>query len=364
MSINIGRTRSLFPVALKHLSGELRDLLYLNSAGRVDFTRPRRFYGILNERCNSKCLGCRYWRLPNYKEELNAEQWIKILDSIKAFTGVYHISFSGGEPLLKKGLFRILRHCRNNGILASLTTNAMMLNGSQAAQIVECQPFSLNISIDGCTEAVHDMQRGGKGSFQRAMDAIQLIRLHSKRLGYDVPIIIKTTVSKLNYTEMPGVVRLSEKIGAKGVLFQPVSDWGTKEIDDLWINELDKLQKIIETLLKMQHEGYPILNSQWHLQDWFRHFAKLPREYPSSKFTCAVGLDTLVILCDGTVHNCHKLDPIGNIVTNKVRDIWYGEKAKRRRSESLVCRLDCSENCSVRRSVQQRFNGAKRLIRK
>ncbi|MEP7260803.1 MAG: radical SAM protein [Usitatibacter sp.] len=385
VGLDLAKLKGLVPVARRHLEGELRDATYVRSSGRVDITRPRRFYGILNERCNLKCQGCDYWRLEHYVDELPATEWIRVLKEIKEFVGPFHINFSGGEPLVKHGIFDILNYCRDNGILAGMTTNAIILKDRQAAQLVEAKLFSLNVSLDGALEATHDLQRGVKGSYAKVLRTIALMKEHSAKTGIKVPIVIKPTVSRLNYQEMPDLVRMVAALGVNGILFQPLGDWGTKEIDDLWIHDIDALQSVVDEVIAMKRKAYPILSAEWHLQDWVTHFkrerapntpdrlrrAGLASRPPSADtpvddsddVQCWVGLTTMHIKTDGTVVNCHTLDPIGNVRNQSVRDIWHGEVGRQRRAETVKCTIGCSENCTIKRTVRQSFQGAMQLLK-
>jgi MoaA/NifB/PqqE/SkfB family radical SAM enzyme len=383
VGLDLAKLRGLIPVARRHLGGELRDSLYVRSGGRIDATKPRRFYGILNERCNLKCLGCDYWRLEHYVEELPAQEWIRVLKEIKDFVGPFHINFSGGEPLVKHGVFDILNFCRDNGILAGMTSNAIILKDRQAAQLVEAKLFSLNISLDGAREATHDLQRGVKGSYAKVLRTIGLMKEHSRKTGIRVPIVIKPTVSRLNFMEMPDLVRMVAGMGVNGILFQPLGDWGTKEIDDLWIHDIDALQSVVDEVLAMKQAGYPILSADWHIRDWVGHFKRerapntperlrragiMSRPGSSSAadpgdVQCWVGLTTLHIKTDGTVVNCHTLDPIGNVKERSIRDIWHGEVGRQRRAETVKCTIGCSENCTIKRTLGQNFRGAMQLLK-
>jgi MoaA/NifB/PqqE/SkfB family radical SAM enzyme len=125
-----------------------------------------------------------------------------VLGEIKDFVGPFHINFSGGEPLLKRGVFDILNYCRDNDILAGLTTNAVILKNKQAAQLVDGQLFSLNISLDGSAAATHDLQRGVKGSYAKVRRTVELMKERAAVIGTKVPIVIKPTVSRLNFREI------------------------------------------------------------------------------------------------------------------------------------------------------------------
>lgn len=359
------KLKRLLPVARRHLEGEIRDALYVRSHGRIDATKPRRFYGILNERCNLKCQGCDYWRREHYVDEMSAADWIRVLKEIKEFVGPFHINFSGGEPLLKHGLFDILNFCRDNGILAGMTSNAIILKDRQAAQLVEAKLFSLNISLDGHTAATHDLQRGVKGSHAKVLRTVELMKAHAAKTGIHVPIVIKPTVSRLNFQEMPDLVRMVAGMGVNGILFQPISDWGTDEIKNLWIDDLAALTRVVEEILALKREGYPILSAEWHIRDWIRHFRREPNVVSADPdgVQCWVGITTMVLKTDGTVVNCHTLDPIGNVKQQSVRDIWYGEVGKRRRAETVKCTIACSENCNIKRTVWQNVQGAVRLLK-
>lgn len=359
------KLKGILPVARRHLEGELRDALYARTNGRIDVTKPRRFYGILNERCNLKCQGCDYWRREHYVEEMSAAEWIRVLKAIKDFVGPFHINFSGGEPLLKHGLFDILNFCRDNQILAGMTTNAIILKDRQAAQLVEAKLFTLNISLDGYTMATHDLQRGVTGSHAKVLRTLDLMRSHAAKTGVHVPIVIKPTVSKLNFLEMPDLVRMVAGMGVNGILFQPISDWGTDEIKNLWIDDIDTLTKVVDEILRLKSDGYPILSDEWHIRDWIRHFRREPNLVSADPdgVQCWVGITTMVIKTDGTVVNCHTLDPIGNVKNQSVRDIWYGEIGRLRRAETVKCTIACSENCNIKRSLWQNVQGAARLLK-
>jgi hypothetical protein len=154
-------------------------------------------------------------------------------------------------------------------------------------------------------------------------------------------------------------------MGVNGILFQPISDWGTKEIENLWIQDIDALHSVVEEIVAMKAQGYPILSADWHIRDWVRHFKKEPNVVSTDPddVQCWVGITTVVIKTDGTVVNCHTLDPIGDLKHQSVRDIWYGEVGKQRRAETVKCTIACSENCNIKRSVWQNVQGAMRLLR-
>lgn len=352
----------LAPLAWSHLRGEAADALFVGSGGAIDTTRPRRVYGLLNERCNLRCQGCPSWRMERYRQELTAEEWIATLVDLKAFLGPFHINFSGGEPLLRRDLPQILNYCRDHGIHAGLTTSGVLLRDRQAEELVEARLFNLCVSLDGARAQTHDRQRGVPGVFDKAVRAIGLMRDHARRADLPVPIIVKPTVSALNLAEMPALVSFAECLGCS-VLFQPVSDWGTPETSALWIRDPTGLQTIVDELIAMKTAGQPILNTPEQIRDWSRHFAGEPAPAPAGSVRCSVGLDTLIIHADGELLNCYQWPALGNVRGGAIRDTWRGEASNRQRTESLACTRGCTENCAVKRPVSQQVRGAIRLLR-
>jgi MoaA/NifB/PqqE/SkfB family radical SAM enzyme len=350
---------NLVRLGAQHLIGEIADPLFVGSKGKVDLTKPRRIYGILNERCNLRCQACHYWRLREYQSELPAEQWIAVLSDLKRFLGTYHVNFSGGEPLLRKDLFEILGFCRDSGIYAGLTTSGAILRDRQARQLAEARLFNLNISLDGASAATHDAQRGVRGAFAKAMRAIALVREHAANSGSHVPILLKPTVTRLNVAEMPALVSLARSMGCS-VLLQPVSDWGTPETPKLWIEDLANLRAVIAELVALQRTGYPILNTREQLEDWVRHFKRLPK-VENGSVLCSVGLDTLIVQPNGDVHNCDRWVALGNVREEPISRIW--SRSRLQRLHSLACTRGCTENCTTRRPILQRIRGAVRLSR-
>lgn len=353
-SIGVGRLARL---GWAHVAGEIADPLFVRSRGRIDLTKPRRVYGILNERCNLRCQGCHYWRMQEYQPEMSAAEWIAILADLKSFLGAYHVNFSGGEPLLRKDLFEILAYCRDADIHAGITTSGVILRERRARELAEARLFNLNISIDGATAKTHDAQRGVHGSFVKAMRAIELMREHTARVGVHVPIVLKSTVTRLNLGEMPALVQLAESIGCS-VLFQPVSDWGTPEISRLWIDDISALRAVVARLIELQAEGCRILNARDQLLDWVRHFERSPKQ---DGVACSVGLDTLVVGPTGDVHNCERWAPLGNARREPIGLIW--RRSWTQRHHALACTKGCTETCAARRPLSQRLRGALQLMR-
>lgn len=161
----------------------------------------------LTYRCNFHCLHC-YVVPDKKKKELNTDQVKTMLDELKA-AGCFHVGFTGGEPLLRKDIFDILNYARENGFRISLLTNGYLID-RKAARKIAALGTSLNrvdVSVLGATEDTFEAITRKKGSFEKVMRAIQLL----KDEGVDVQS--KATLMKPNQSEFLKIRELAEKFG-------------------------------------------------------------------------------------------------------------------------------------------------------
>ena len=334
----------------KHARNAFAEEMYLKT-GR-DITLPVSIYGEVIERCNYKCRYCDYWRRPNYREEMSIEEWQAALTDLKGFIGTYHIEFSGGEPYVKKGFMDLVRFCDDNSIHWGVTTNGgAFKNKKIAEQTVAAHPFNINISIDSRDEKLHNYSRGIDDSLAEIIAGLANISAEKKRQNVDFPIIIKPVVHKLNFRQLPDMVYWVRDIGATAVNFQPVEP-GTKEVDEeLWIDEADMpdLMAVRDKLLAMKREGAPILNSELLLQMWPNHFRR--EKAPRETLPCRIGMRNFFIRSDGRVEMCWNFPAIGNVKTQKAKEIWYGPEGQLRRKETVECETLCLFTCLSQKTL-------------
>jgi len=354
------KVTELARMGLNHSRNALAESLYIKSG--VDFTRPVTFHALVNERCNCKCRHCEYWRQAEYIPEMSIEEWQKTLLSIKEFVGRFSVNFSGGEPFIKKGFIDLLRFCRDNDILAGVTTNGALLNEKNVQALVAARPFNLNISLDSTTAAVHDYVRGMTGLFERIVRGIGLLKAEQHKQGVTFPIIVKPTVMSANFRELPEIVRWAEKIGATAVNFQPLGRWTPETYDELWIEEKEmaEFERVIERLVEMKRAGSPIMNSEEILRLMpasFREEKASPEHLP-----CRIGLHEFYIRPDGEVKLCFHFPSIGNTTRESAREIWTGAKAKKIREATIKCDKLCLLTCLSQKSLVNKASQALTIL--
>ncbi|WP_165219413.1 radical SAM protein [Aquisphaera insulae] len=351
---------TLARLAFKHTYNHFAEEMYLH--GGRDVTKPVTFYGLVNERCNVKCRYCEYWRMPKYKDEMSIEEWQKALLSIKEFVGTFSISFSGGEPFIKKGFLDLMQFCHDNGILAGVTTNGSALNEKNAEKLAKAHPWNLNVSVDAPTAEVHDYLRGYPGLFDKLSSGIKNAREAREKVGADFPIIIKTTVGKKNFRYLPEMVDWTKNIGATAMNFQPMDRWTPETYEELWVeeDELEDLQKVVDTMLDLKRKGEPIVNSDLVISLMVDHFRE--KSAPPEAMPCRVGMRDFFIRTNGDIEVCFFFPAIGNIKEASAREIWYSPKAREIRKQTVECDRLCLYTCLSQKTISDKVKMGMTLL--
>ncbi|MCJ7722111.1 radical SAM protein, partial [Candidatus Bathyarchaeota archaeon] len=129
-------------------------------------------------RCNMKCLFCEWWK--NDIPELPTKKALAAIDSV-CNLGVPFFDLSGGEPLLRKDLIVLAKRVASHGCLVSMNTNGTLLNEDTVSKIADVFD-TVVVSLDGPKD-VHDKIRGVTGTYDKAVEAIHLLKANGVRAG-------------------------------------------------------------------------------------------------------------------------------------------------------------------------------------
>jgi len=169
----------------------------------------------VTRRCPLHCIHC-YNNLPADDQEakgfeLTYDEHCRIIDEITE-AGCLWLLFTGGEIFLRKDLLDIYTYAKKKGLLITLFTNGTLVTPEIADYLAEWRPFSIEISLYGCTKETHDSVTGVRGSYERCMRAIRLL------LERGLPLKLKSMVLSTNKHEIWGMKQLVE--GELGLEFR------------------------------------------------------------------------------------------------------------------------------------------------
>src|SRR5579862_4766051 len=114
------------------------------AAKALKLTIPLSVQLDLTYRCNERCIHC-YLDHDDHGEMTSAE--IKTLLDQMADAGVFFLTLSGGEILMRKDFFEILEYARMLMFCIKLKTNGVMIREHQAERIRALGVHSVQISI-------------------------------------------------------------------------------------------------------------------------------------------------------------------------------------------------------------------------
>ncbi len=242
--------------------------------------------------CNSKCQTCSYWKLtPRMKEDLSTEEAFALLDEAYA-AGMRGYYLFGGEPLVRKDVGELIDYAQRKGFLTVINTNGSLL-GAKAPRLKGLD-FAF-VSLDYFND-YHDVIRGRRGSFQEVVHGID--RLHEET---DAKVGLVTTISRLNLDAMEPMARFARERGVS-ISFnsvEPTLDFGLTDSErspnfSLGLSP-DQLREFYRTLLRLKREGYPLLETEYVLEDFV---AGRPWKCEFPKMFVYVSPDRQIYSCD------------------------------------------------------------------
>jgi pyruvate-formate lyase-activating enzyme len=128
------------------------------------------------------------------------------------------VSVSGGEPLLYKPLFEILRFARSLGMTVTLTTNGMLLREAVIERLAETAHL-LAISLDGVPES-HNRMRSHQQAFEKMARNVKMVRAAKIPFGF----IFALTLYNLH--ELAWVAQFAHEQGAALLQVHPLEEEG------------------------------------------------------------------------------------------------------------------------------------------
>ncbi|MBZ9577963.1 radical SAM protein [Patescibacteria group bacterium] len=271
--------------------------------------------------------------------EITCEEIKNIIDEMAALK-IPDLVLTGGEPFLYSGIFEIIAYAKDKGRKVIMITNGFY-EKNIVEKIVNSEVDHLQVSLDGSTAQIYECIRGVKGSFDVVINNIKKFIANGKSVG------VTATITRQNYKDLVNIAQLSQGLGCRRLALRPahVSNADPLRRDfsenSFWIppSEKDFFEKICEDL--------EIFNKATNFLDFCPGVKLLPQYfndgYSSSKGSCFIGFTRLIISYNEQksygVWMCR--DMIGDIRKKTLREIWYGQEARRMRKIIKRCEKVC-----------------------
>ena len=233
----------------------------IRPAGWLDFLLPEQHYKTYPARyrrevhwsvtgeCNLQCRHC-FMSAPTGKHgSPSYEEIVRVADML-AECGVFRVGLTGGEPLIRSDLLRILDALREREIaLTIIYTNGWLVDEKLLDALEErgMHPnFQLSFDGVGC----HDFLRGIPGAEERTLNALRLLN----ERGYNTSVSM--CVHKKNAHTIRQSVNLLASLGVSGVKcgsMMELGEWAKEEVKALQLTRTEE-QQIFEGYIPQYFE--------------------------------------------------------------------------------------------------------------
>jgi radical SAM protein with 4Fe4S-binding SPASM domain len=274
----------------------LRKLVYLDREADPPHLQPpanplSTVYWITTQACSLRCTYCYQEATVARPHELTTEEAEDLVDQVVE-AGAQMLVFTGGEPFVRRDLLRIARRSKQSGLRTTVISNGDYIRKHNVDEIAKIFDV-VTISLDHMIPEHHDSQRG-KGSWRRALDAIDLL------LDAGVRVDVNSTLSRPGLRDLRELLRLKQtrKIGLHKIVPQfPMGRASAHRNDELSPSELLEFSDYLRQENRLVAEG--------------TNAALKPEGAYSSKgecrMHCGAGLSEVSVDPEGWVYPCKLL---------------------------------------------------------
>lgn len=270
----------------------------------------------VSNRCNLKCTMCSALDSRKAERELGLAEIEKIADILKKLNTAILI-LTGGEPLFRQDLAKIVKLFNDKGIEVRLQTNGVLINEDKIKELLRAGLKEITISLDSLDSVAYDAITCVSGSWNRIIHGIAIF---SQYLPKKANILgMNTVVSRKNIEEVPKLIEFATKIGFyislipvhvassndKFIVRKDVLGFAFEKQD------FELLDHIYKKIIKMKERGFNIYNSYRFLSE-SKEFLKTNRVSwrcdspflyfsisPSGNFLPCVDIPTSISMLEG-----------------------------------------------------------------
>jgi MoaA/NifB/PqqE/SkfB family radical SAM enzyme len=162
----------------------------------------------LTRDCDLACLHCCTESAPGKKlrDELTREEALRVAGEI-ADAAVPYVMLAGGEPLVSPHFWAVAEAFGNKGVTLKIETNGQKVDAAVARRLATLPIRSVQVSLDGDTEASYARQRPG-GTLARAHAACEAL------VAEGLPLEITFAPTRFNIHEAGAVIERARRLGA------------------------------------------------------------------------------------------------------------------------------------------------------
>ncbi|MFH1460394.1 MAG: radical SAM protein [Candidatus Omnitrophota bacterium] len=311
-------------------------------------------FGI-TDKCMLRCKMCYKWQDDIFtKKDVvfpGLEHWQQCIDDLAQMVEFpFELDIGGGEALMYEHILEVINYSVKRGFDTSIASNGYLINEEMAKKLADNGLRCISLSLDSLQGKTHDFLRGIDGVYKRVMDAIGYLYKYNPHMNINLCCVLYD----INQEEIADLIEWANKdTRIKFISFmaamQPNNthfqeNWYQGQYSFLWPKNPDKTAQIIEEIIDLHKRGYKIGNPISQL----KAFAAYYRD-PSKFVKCKqCNLDRCVLISSvGDIFLCYEFKSLGNIKKDRLKDVWYSQKAQQVRDNIAACNKNCHHllNC-------------------
>lgn len=276
-------------------------------------------YIELTDLCNLSCFHCYAGTDSQAGRKLKTSDIYVLIDEL-ADLGVLKIIFTGGEPLLHKDIFKILRYTKDKNIDFKLFTNGALLDKGIVEKLKALKPEAVAISLDSNRAEIHDKVRGKK-CFSIVVKGIGLL----KRAG--IPVRINSTILKgINdkAADIEATIEFCMGLGVDKIVIGPLMSYG-RGMENVHLMQSPFEAKQIAEIFKRKTNELQLKHCKVEIPS-LKLSNSSGGNNVSPRTICGIGTSVCYIKVNGDVVLCPVLRGkehcAGNIIRKKLKKIW------------------------------------------
>lgn len=323
----------------------------------------------INWACNAKCKMCgieNYMEgAPNQRKRLMTTMEIKSLITQLNDLGCESLTFSGGEPLLRKDLTELVDFsAKTLGIKTSINTNGVLLTPKKIDQLIAAGIDHFTFSVLSPVKEVNNsimVLNKGLDRLSNSIDYLHSLRVMNKK---SADVYINTVILRDNVETLDMYNEFFKKHPVKHINFSPAS---VKTEWDEWTATEDNLRPSLEQINQFKEVTLPQLNKNeiglaynnpFEEEDYLVE-ANLHGIFTRDVMACYVPMFHTVIQSNGDVIPCcYAPDDffMGNVLNETLKDIWQGAKYQKFRAKSQYSEWSMCNSCNQYKKINKLIN--------
>ncbi|RUS45792.1 pyrroloquinoline quinone biosynthesis protein PqqE [Cohnella sp. AR92] len=268
----------------------------------------------LTHRCPLHCPYCSNpIELQKRENELSTEQWLHVLEQASDL-GVAQVHFTGGEPLLRPDLERLVHRAREAGLYGNLITSGVGLTDERISKLSEAGIDSIQLSVQAAAAELADSIAGFR-AFETKKQAAERIRESG------LPLHMNVVLHRANLHQIEQIIELCADWGAQRLELANAQyyGWALRNVNQLLPRRMQLLEAEAAFVRARERFGNR-MELVWIIPDYFEDYPK----------PCMGGWGrlSLTVAPDGRVLPCTAASEIKSLTFENVKDrelswIWH-----------------------------------------